>query len=482
MSRRVASLYRLVSGGCCIALFVACSSNDHGDLFDNDTASATGTLIGSTTVGDIGSTGLVGGTGGVTSTSAGTSSASAAGGTGIGAGAATTSGVGAGSVGSGGVGGSVVGGGTNAGGSGGDAGSGTGGSGGMGTGGTGGSSGSAGWGGEAGAGGQSGCDVQFVPRASTVFILLDRSSSMDDEGFWSPVKDGVLGTVSLLEDRVRFGLATFTGQESLTCPLEMDATPSVDLYHADEVLAVLDPLVPPDPQLVKGETPTPAAVAAVRKVLASDRPPGETFILLITDGDPDFCDDEDPDCAGDALLYELQQAKHEGITTLVFNIDGGAASLPRLEAFARAGSGLSVAGHPATLYADCEDESAWLDRLSALGRGSGEALAEYVASAPAGGYVTLDPTDAPGLEAKLVSETANLLSCHFDLSEGAVAVGRAEQIEVRLGDQMLALDDPDGWRLAESTVLEITGAACASYRSGAAPELSIGFDCSVLEP
>ncbi|HEU5077007.1 MAG TPA: vWA domain-containing protein, partial [Polyangiaceae bacterium] len=189
-------------------------------------------------------------------------------------------------------------------------------------------------GGAGGAAGASGCGLSFEQRPNTVYFALDRSSSMIDDGFWDPVKEGVLDTVAAFEQRMRFGFAAFTGQSGLTCPLDLTAAASIRLDNLAEINAVLDPLEPPDPEGVKGETPTAAAMAAVRETLALDAAPGEVFVFLITDGDPDFCDDAGAACPSDALVYELQAASLDGVETRVFNIAGGAATAARLEAFA----------------------------------------------------------------------------------------------------------------------------------------------------
>lgn len=354
-------------------------------------------------------------------------------------------------------------------------------SGGGSSGGAGGTDAEGGAAGAGGAGGVGGCGLGFEARPNTVYFALDRSSSMIDENFWDPVKEGVLDSVAAMQDRMRFGFAAFTGQSGLTCPLDLTAAADIRLENLAGISAVLDPLEPPDPEGVKGETPTAAAIAAVREKLALDASPGKVYVLLITDGDPDFCDDRDAVCPSDALVYELQAAYLEGVETRVFNIAGGAATASRLEAFARAGRGLAVRGNSQNIYDSCLTDATWAARLSELGGGEGDSLGNYVGAAPAGSYVTLDPGDAAALSTTLADATATLLSCLFDLEGGPLAEGEEAAVSVELAGEPLSYGDADGWTLHSGSLLELTGEACKLYRSASAPELDISIDCDVLE-
>src|SRR5690606_17874666 len=277
------------------------------------------------------------------------------------------------------------------------------------------------------------------------------------------------------------GFAAFTGQAGLTCPLDLTAAASIGLGKLVGISSVLDPLEPPDPEGVKGETPTAAAIAAVRAELALDPSPGEVFVLLITDGDPDFCDDAEAACPSDALVYELQSAYLAGIETRVFNIAGGAATALRLQNFARAGRGLSARGFSQNMYNTCITDPTWAAKLSALGRGVGNSLGNYMIGAPAGSYVTLDPSDPMALSATLANETASLLSCFFELEGGTLGAGEESAVSVELAGEPLEYGDPDGWTLHAGSLLELTGKACATYRSTAAPTLRIQVECDALE-
>jgi hypothetical protein len=60
-------------------------------------------------------------------------------------------------------------------------------------------------------------DVSFAPRVPSVFLLVDRSSSMFERSLWNPLKDGVLAVVEQLDGDIRFGFSSYTGQV-MQCP------------------------------------------------------------------------------------------------------------------------------------------------------------------------------------------------------------------------------------------------------------------------
>ena len=46
--------------------------------------------------------------------------------------------------------------------------------------------------------------------------------------------------------------------------------------------------------------------------LAADTVPGDKFVLFVTDGQPDYCDDANALCAPDSVIAGLQKLKAEG--------------------------------------------------------------------------------------------------------------------------------------------------------------------------
>jgi hypothetical protein len=84
----------------------------------------------------------------------------------------------------------------------------------------------------------------------------------------------------------------------------------------------------------------------VGKLLADDTmAPGEKFILFVTDGQPDFCDDGNELCPPDSVVGELQTLATGGIHTLVFGISSPLTTISDavLQGFANAGASQPVA-------------------------------------------------------------------------------------------------------------------------------------------
>ncbi len=56
-------------------------------------------------------------------------------------------------------------------------------------------------------------EIEFAPRVPSVFILVDRSSSMFERNLWAPLKDGVLAVIDRLDEEIRFGFSSYTGAQ-----------------------------------------------------------------------------------------------------------------------------------------------------------------------------------------------------------------------------------------------------------------------------
>src|SRR6478609_8097478 len=215
-------------------------------------------------------------------------------------------------------------------------------------------------------------ELEFLPNTPTVFILVDQSSSMFETinvngtqtNLWDPMKAGVLEVVEALQSDVRFGFATYTGTQTM-CTGIQTSTPIAE-NNFDVIKAAYDGqkdiMVPNDFQ-TKGETPTPAALLEVTNLLLADPSPGERFIFLVSDGEPDFCEDNLGDCAVDATIAALQYAYSQGIKSFVFGIENDNIKNPAFfDYFAQGGAGeapswsegLDVMPYSSPLQSKCE--------------------------------------------------------------------------------------------------------------------------------
>src|SRR5262249_33760763 len=142
--------------------------------------------------------------------------------------------------------------------------------------------------------------------------------------------------------KVRYGLMTFTGIAGQECPLITETDIALQGY-ADIKAAYDAASMKPGSKL---ETPTGLTIneKAVPK-LSSVQDPGGKYIVFVTDGEPDRCDDGTPECARDDVVRAVQAAHAKGITTLVFGL-GPQTYAQHLQDVANAGAGQPV-GFPA---------------------------------------------------------------------------------------------------------------------------------------
>jgi hypothetical protein len=235
----------------------------------------------------------------------------------------------------------------------------------------------------------------FVPNIPTVYLLVDRSATMfdpiiDNVSAWSALRGGALEVMRELQGNVRFGFAAFSGAAQAAvggvpqCELQV---PSVNpaLNNYDAIAGLYEPMA--QPQGSK-ETPTVLALTEVAKQLREDTTTqGDKYILFVTDGEPDYCDDGNAVCPPDSVVGLLQSlsatvdatgAPQTPIQTLVFGVSSPTATIRTevLQAFANAGAGVPTmpaaqnaaqATDPNFIYDQCNGVPGWAVDFAATG-------------------------------------------------------------------------------------------------------------------
>lgn len=324
-------------------------------------------------------------------------------------------------------------------------------------------------------------DVNFVPRTPTVYVLVDRSSSMfESTDYWGKLKTAVLPVLSSLQAKVRFGFASYTGSSAM-CP-QLDAVATIAENNYASIEAFYNGLGAP----TKGETPTAAAIKSVRETLLADDSPGDRFILLVSDGNPDFCDDGGVSCGADALIAELQKTANLGVQTLVFGIENAYVTNQLFDYFAQAGwgekpnwaDGLDVGTHSGKIYSECNGQRpGWLAQRTELGRTGFVPNGEYDA---AGGTKTAFlNTDPAALATQIESQVSGLKSCILDLGDSGVEVkaGSEGQGDIFVNEVLIPKEQ---WKMNSTTVLELMGAACDTWKQPEVTKFFAGFPCEAL--
>ncbi len=279
-----------------------------------------------------------------------------------------------------------------------------------------------------------------MSQIPTVYLLVDRSSSMfhcltGNTGdavcadmtntSWYNLKIAIESVVTQLDSKVRFGFATIFG----TNPSGGGICPSLQGMLTDHVAPALNnaatiktlydslPFPPNSTQSgAKFEAPTSESLGVVANALLADTNPGGRYILFVTDGQPDYCDDSNTLCAPDSVVYQLQKAYTAGISTIVFGIQTTLFDLAPgvLQAFANAGAGeptlapVRTGGTTFDFYDQCSAVAGWAADLTASGKAvaRGTTLGTYSTTmGPTAPY-----TPSASSETQLVSQLSAALS------------------------------------------------------------------------
>ncbi|MEI9940067.1 MAG: vWA domain-containing protein [Pseudomonadota bacterium] len=338
-------------------------------------------------------------------------------------------------------------------------------------------------------------EVNFVPKIPTVFVLVDRSDSMFTPNAqqvvtWEPLKAGVLDVVKQLEGQIRFGFGAFTGQQGGMCPIFESIAPA--LNNSAAISAVYQPLGRVTG--AAGETPVMLALPLVKALLDQPGNDGDKYILFVTDGEPDFCDNGDSKCPIDAVVGGVQQLAVQGVHTLVFGLGSSiiTQSGDFLQALANAGASLTPATPFGAMTKEqdvcyaCQGVAPW----SALWPTSAPHDCATVGKQTLGSYGTAatnatvyhpDPADQAALTAQIASVISGIKSCTFDLGGNiSVNLSLLDQASVSIEGTQIPLAQDNGWRMNSETQVELVGSACATWNDPKNTHIDFNFPCDII--
>jgi hypothetical protein len=298
-------------------------------------------------------------------------------------------------------------------------------------------------------------NVGFEGQTPTVVLLVDQSGSMDGKypnasstnTRWTLLRDALMsktnGVVFQMQSQVRFGLTTYTSHNGgASCPILTRVPIALDNYDAIDLAYQA---AKPDT-----DTPTGAAVRATTTDLLAFVEPGAKYILLVTDGQPDTCDDPNPgdtaaqDKANQFTVQAAQDATQQGIGLFIVGV-GSDIAPNHLQAMANAGVGLDPAAQPPS----------------------------------AAKYWVASDTQAD-LAGQIGSIVGNVRTCKFTL-HGTVTSGYESQGVVVLDGVPLVYKDANGWKLDTPSQLEVLGTACDKIKS-TSQQIAIHFPCEAFVP
>lgn len=292
--------------------------------------------------------------------------------------------------------------------------------------------------------------VQATRVTPNVILIVDQSGSMTerfgDSNRWDALRDSLLadpgGLVTELDSIVRFGLALYSAEAPIDfepvpgeCPLITWVPP--DLNNHGAIAAVYRPADPID------ETPTGASIdwALDRLTMSPDPNADPTIFILATDGEPDTCEQPNPQNGQGESLAAVERAYLAGIRTYIISVGRGTVSEAHLQDMANAG----------------------------LGREPGDPDAQF-----------WEAGDDEGLRTALMDIVGGQLSCVVELQGRIDDLEQACSGRVELNGLPIPCNDPDGWRAIDESHIELRGDSCETLQSGPGVTLNATFPCGII--
>lgn len=287
-------------------------------------------------------------------------------------------------------------------------------------------------------------DVVAGRVTPTVILIIDQSSSMNDSigsgSRWNVLRDFLLkqdGLIKTLQDKMRFGIAMYSARSDMpnNCPMMTKVTPALNNFDAiSKTYRGAEPIE---------DTPTGDAIDNVVLSLppaAPDAPRDPVIFVLATDGEPDRCEELDPQNGQAEAIDAVTRAHGMGISTFVIGV-GNELSMMHAQNVANAGVGVQ-AGQPNAPY--------WT------------------------------ATDDASLKTALTEILSMQVSCDVTLKghvEGNPCAGK-----VQLSGLDLGCNDANGWQLVDDSHLRLLGTACKTFQKDEVATLHVEFPCEALRP
>lgn len=287
-------------------------------------------------------------------------------------------------------------------------------------------------------------DVVAGRVTPTVILIIDQSSSMHDSlgngTRWNVLRDFLLkddGLIKGLQDEMRFGIAMYSARSDMpaNCPMVTKVMPA--LHNFDAISTAYRGAEPIE------DTPTGDSIDNVVAGLpkpAPDAPREPVILVLATDGEPDRCEELDPQNGQAEAIDAVTRAFGMNIQTFVIGV-GNELSMKHAQDVANAGAGVQ-AGQPNAPYWTAMDDAS--------------------------------------LRTALTDIISAQVSCDVALKgrvDGDPCTGK-----VQLSGKDLACNDKNGWELADPMHVRLLGTACAQFQKEEVSTLFIEFPCEVLRP
>ncbi len=269
-----------------------------------------------------------------------------------------------------------------------------------------------------------------------LLLVVDKSGSMDDsldtgQDKWPVMRDALTTVVQQYENGIRFGLMLYPDDDACAAG---SVRSQLAMQNAGSITGQLGSTFP------DGGTPTHTTIAAAGSYYAGVTSPGERYVLLATDGEPncgDPADDEAPTVTESIAAIEALHG--DGISTFVLGFGG------------------TINNYPATLQS------------MAQAGGTGD-------------YFAANSPDELATALDAIASEVGLPSCSFRLDREP---GGASDLVVYQDDELIGQDPShqDGWDYQPgNNTLTFYGAACDAILGGQTDNVRIQFGgCGEVE-
>ena len=335
------------------------------------------------------------------------------------------------------------------------------------------------------------CGVTSVEAsfsAANVLLVIDKSSSMDDQpdGFelkkWEALKAALAPALEAVQDEMSFGLLLYPFNQQAEIPLDCfegccqvpTASAAVEVgiepgsSSVSKVMAALDATAP------GGGTPTAAALDAALAYFTTGGGKdlkGDRFVLLATDGGPN-CGDASTTCAADHCTPNLDGlcpadqgncCRGEGSYCL-----DDASVVQKIQALADASVPTFVIGIPGT-----ESYAEYLNAFASAGGVPNPQGPDYYAVSAKGGVA--------GLTRTFSDITTHLVrSCDVDLGSAAP---NKQLVNVAVDCDLVPFADGAGWDIGSDApaTLVLAGDTCDRVKREGARRIDVVYGCPTVK-
>src|SRR5262249_18584379 len=158
-----------------------------------------------------------------------------------------------------------------------------------------------------------------------------------------------------------------------------------------------------------------------------------------------------------------------------------------LQNLANAGAGQPVAVPTASgaktaqdVHDQCANDNGWKTAAASAGL-TAVTFSTYQPTAGTATVFAPTSTSHQALADQISAAPATVKSCDFDLmGHIQVDLNQLDKASVAIDGTTIPLDNNDGWHMLTPTQLELSGSACATWRSMNAHTIDFKFPCEII--